>query len=694
MHRIRNLTLLAVAWGLLLSTMVGSVSVDAAVQDAAVQDADGPSTLVNPTATTRPTTAASEDTSAETDGSGASSQNESSIPVWILWTLGFVEVWLVGWIGVWSVALVGARRFLFEVDSSLRNVILGRIPFGGGSPLTLAHLTLARAFAQHPWVADEWLNRHSPAITDWLSIDSRGVEPSDRDILVRIDGQAIAIADAPTFRAILPETPFVLALHGEGRKWNERVLNIVLGQSMHVERAGRLMSHRTIPVVLDRNCVERFQLKGKPSGDMRYWLQVVRNELCRVPGLAASLDDDLMMNLVKSRRLLPIVDQWSQTPAGFQNDLQTAVSSGELPCLVAIDDSDTVAEINGVIRARSLKSPELAGHVPTHIPSRTMESGPGSKAAREISLSLTPRRFDKNAVPLLVRSLEDSVADVRMAAAQTLGGLGTSAREAVSHLTTLLNDPVTACRQAAVNALGAIGPDAAAATESLTKATENDHRKVRAAACRTLGAIGRPDGNVLNALVTAMNDKDAAVRSQAARSLGGLRVGRPDIVTALAGALSDESAEVRSRAVCAISAIPEAINESIGAVVAAVADPVAEVRREVVAALGNVSRSRSAIVQTLVHSLSDPDAETRSRAATSLSRFGQESRPAIPQLARLIGDSVAEVRRSAVQALDSIGVPSLESVSALEEATRDTDVSVRSAATAALERAMPVAAVA
>lgn len=684
MYRIRNLTLFAVAWGLLLSTIVGSVSVDAAVQNA-----DGSPTVENPVGVASPSTTASEDDSVGTRIS-ALLQSGMNVPVWILWPLGLVELWLVGWIGVWSIALVGARRFLFEVDSSLRNVTLGRIPFGGGSPLTLAHLTFARAFAQHPWVADEWLNRHSQAITDWLSIESQSVEPSDRDILVRIEGQAIAIADAPTVRAILPETPYVLALHGEGRKWNERVLNIVLGHSMHVEQPARLMSHRTIPVVLDRNCVDRFQLKGKPAGDMQFWLQVVRNELCRIPGLAVSLDDDLLMSLVKSRRILPIVDQWSQTPAGFQNALQTAVSSGELPCLIVLDDSDTVADMSCVIRARSLKSPEFVAHVPT----RSLKSRPVLNASSTINSALTPRTFDKNAVPLLVRSLDDSVADVRVAAAQTLGGLGTSARDAVSQLTTLVNDPVTACRLAAVNALGAIGPEAAVATESLTKAVANDHRKVRAAACRTLGAIGRPDGNVLGALVAAMNDKDAAVRSQAARSLGGLRVGQPEIVTALAGALSDESAEVRIRAVSAISEIPEAINESVGAVVTAGADPVAEVRREVVAALGNVSRSRKAIVQTLMHSLSDPDAETRSNAATSLSRFGQESRPAISQLARLIGDSVSDVRRSAVEALDSIGVPSLESVSALEEATRDHDESVRSAATTALERAMPEAAAA
>lgn len=688
MGRIRNLTLLAVACGLLLSTMSGAISLDAAeVGISQTQRRAG-----NPGVTGRmsDSSESSAETSTPTEASGTLLGSGVSLPAWILWPLGLVELWLVGWLVVWSVALVGARRFLFDVDSSLRNVSFGRLPFSGGAELTLAHLTFARAFAQHPWVADEWLDRHSQSITDWLSIDFGEVPATDRDILVRVDGHALALADAPTVRAMLPESPFLLALHGDGRKWNDQILNVVLRQSMHEERASRLLQHRTIPVVLDRNCVERFQSKGKPAGALPYWLQVVRNELFRIPGLAVGLDDELLIALVKSRRILPIVDQWSRTPAGLQNELQTAVNAGELPCLIVLDDDDSVAEMKCVIRARSLNSQRFVAQRPTSS-SKHVER---SQVVSQVRTPVAPRTFDKSAVPLLVQSLDDSAADVRLAAAQTLGGLGDSGRESVTQLTRLLNDPVTACRQAAVNALGAIGFEAASATASLTEAAVSDHRKVRAAACRALGAIGCPDDSVLNALVEALGDKDAEVRSQAARSLGGLQVGPPNVVMALGKALSDESAEVRTRAINAISSIPEGINKSMAGIVAAVADPVAEVRREVVSALGNVSRSRNAIVRTLTHSLTDPDAETRSRAAASLSRFGQESRSAIPQIARLVEDAEVEVRRSAVRALDSIGVPSLESVSALEEATRDADESVRAVATAALERVIPASAAA
>ncbi len=684
-----------VVWGLFLSTLTGSVPIDAAVQDVAVQEAGSqPALLNNAAVVDQPGSVSDGERSLAVDNSASFPGFGLNVPTWVLWPLGLIELWLVGWIGVWAVALCGARRFLFDVDCSLRKITFGRVPFSNGTPLTLAHLTLVRAFAQHSWVTDEWLHQHSQAITDWLAIDSREIEPGDRDILVRIEGQAIAIADAPTVRAILPESPFVLAVHGEGRKWNDRVLSIVLGQSMHAEPAGRLMSHRTIPVVLDRNCVERFQTKGRATGDLPHWLQVVRNELCRIPGLAVSLDDDLLKCLVKSKRIMPIVDQWSRTPVGLRTALQTAVSAGELPCLVVFDDDDSVAEMKSVIRARSLNSREFATRstaVTSRIEARKKTA---TNEALTVSSSVKPRFFDRTAVPLLVRSLDDSVADVRLAAAQTLGGLGAAARESVNDLTALLNDPVTVCRLAAVNALGAIGPEAASATVALMKAAVNDHRKVRAAACRALGAIGRADGSVLKTLVDALRDNDAAVRSQAARSLGGFGSGQAEVLSALTAALSDNSPEVRGRVVSAISAIPKAVDLSIGSLVAAVADPAAEVRREVVSALGKTSQSRHAIVQTLAHSLADPDSLTRSRATVSLSRFGLASRQAIPQLARLVSDSEAEVRRSAVEALGLIGVPSLESVSALEEATRDVDESVRTAATNALERTMPAEAAA
>jgi HEAT repeat protein len=683
MNRIRNLTLLAVGWGLLLSTMVCSVTLNAAVDD--VSDRSMPTeTVAGGDARTLP----------QADRSVGTSENfvggKWAIPVWALWPLGIAEVWLVGWLGVWSVALLTAPKLIFNVDTMLREVTLGRLPFSGGTRMSLSHLIFARAFAQHPRVTDEWVEGHAQAINDWLSIETQDSEVHERDLLIRVDGQAIAVADAPTMRAMLPESPFVLAMHGEGRSWHELVLGIVLRQAMHPERANRMLTHRTVPVVLDRNCVERLRAARVAKSAAPLWLQVVQHELCRIPGVAQSLDDSLLKCLVQSRRILPIVDQWSRTPLALQNALQSAVSAGDLPCLVAFDDDDSVAEMKGVIRARSLTSPQTRSSVSTSTSTRS----PQDRAVDRLVNPSVPRSFDATSVPFLIRSLEDSVADIRQSAAYTLGGLGEAASGAAQELTALLNDPVTSCRQAAAVALGAIGPAAEAATASLAKAAVKDHRMVRAAACRALGAIGRPDKDAMNALVNALRDADPTVRSQAARSLGSIGVASPEAVSALKVALSDESADVRCRVVTAISAMPDALNELLTGFVAAIADPAVEVRREVATALGKTERARDAVVKTLSYSLSDPDAETRVRAAAALSRFGQASRSAVPQLSRMVRDSDANVRRNAVTALDAIGFPSLESVSAIEEATHDADDTVQSAARSALARVMKMSAAA
>lgn len=673
MKRIRNLTLFAVGGGLLLSTILLVGAVAAGVDEPSASSDSSRERTASYESARR--LAESELEAAAADrGAGAA----SSVSVWALWSLGLVELWVVGWPVVWTISLAAAPGRVLSADAALRKITLGTLPFSRGVPLTLADLTFVGAFAQHHRVLEEWLNRHAAEINDWLSIEADAPNGIEGELLIRLDGPAISVADASTVRAILPESPFIFAMHGADRLWNDRVLNVVLRQAMHPDGANRIMPRRTIPVVLDRNCVDRLKTSSRESDTAPLWLQVVRHELCRIPGVIQTLDGNLLNSLLQSRRILPIADEWSRLPVDFRNDLQSAVNAGELSCLVAFDDGDSVDEMKCVIRAQAVSASQ----------DLSLEQIERAEAD-DSSLGTTqgpPRVFDASAVPLLARSLEDSVADIRLAAAHALGSLGPQAGAAVQELSVLLSDPVTGCRQAAAETLGLIGPAAESAAARLAAIAVRDHRTVRAAACRSLAAIGRSDEDVMTALASALQDADPAVRSQAARSLGSLGAGSSESGFALTAALHDESAEVRYQAVTAMTEMPDVLNESLGELVTLIADSAAEVRRAAVTALGRTERARGAVVKTLAKSLSDPDAETRARATASLSGFGQDSRHAVPQLTRTVHDSVPEVRRSAVAALDAIGVPSVESVSALEEATRDADDMVRSQAQAALER--------
>lgn len=522
----------------------------------------------------------------ESMSGGRAVASEWRVPAWSIWLLGAIEFWLAGWVFVWFALLIVAPDKILEADAAMRKITVGNRQSACRTSLTFADLTFVSSFARHPRVIDDWVNQRASAVNEWLSIEPEQANTEAQEISVRVDGQSISISDASTVRAMLPETPFLVAIHGDRKHWNDMILSVLLRQMISLESTGRMMVDRAIPVVLDRNCIERLRSSNGIHRNRPLWLQVVHNELCRIPGVAQSLVGNLLESLVQSRRIFPIVDQWSQTPIALQKALQSAVSSGELRCLAVFDDDDTIAEMSCVIRMRSVIEQEAVS--PPSKPATFRENSHRSFGAT------LPRITDAGDVPDLIQSLKDSDADVRQSAANALGCLSVAASESVPELLALMNDPVTACRRAAVNALGAIGPASAQTVASITRAVRNDHRAVRAAACRALGAIGLSDSQVIAVLIDAVSDPDSKVRVQASRSLGSVGADSDKAVAALATALLDPTLDVRRNAVIALSAVGSFSDEARTAIEQATRDEDSTVRSVAELACSQVMRSFSA----------------------------------------------------------------------------------------------------
>ena len=72
---------------------------------------------------------------------------------------------------------------------------------------------------------------------------------------------------------------------------------------------------------------------------------------------------------------------------------------------------------------------------------------------------------------------------MRRAAAEVLGGLGPAAKDAVPDLVKLLDDPDEGVRWAAASALGGIGPAAKDAAPDLVKLLKDPDEGVRRGRC-------------------------------------------------------------------------------------------------------------------------------------------------------------------------------------------------------------------
>jgi HEAT repeat protein len=148
-------------------------------------------------------------------------------------------------------------------------------------------------------------------------------------------------------------------------------------------------------------------------------------------------------------------------------------------------------------------------------------------AVRVAALRALDRRADATPV---IRALRDENADVRLVAAQRLGGPGTNARERAEALVEAFDDPHFGVRREARESFCRLGPESGAV---LCRALTDPRPRVRATAARALAGAGcwkeqrdRAPDEIETAVPLLRNllaDEDAEVRKCAAEALVSLR---------------------------------------------------------------------------------------------------------------------------------------------------------------------------
>jgi beta-lactamase regulating signal transducer with metallopeptidase domain len=180
------------------------------------------------------------------------------------------------------------------------------------------------------------------------------------------------------------------------------------------------------------------------------------------------------------------------------------------------------------------------------------------------------------AVDALIDALRDQNADVREAAARSLGQL--EDHRATQGLIAAMSDKVPDVRRAAAEALSQL--EDKRSTDAFITALRDSDVEMRRIAVNALGQLEDP--KAAPALAAALKDGDSEVRASAASAVAELQ--DPRAVPALRELLNDKDADVRENAVNALSEIRDstALEALIGALKSS--DPV--VRRAAADALG------------------------------------------------------------------------------------------------------------
>lgn len=332
--------------------------------------------------------------------------------------------------------------------------------------------------------------------------------------------------------------------------------------------------------------------------------------------------------------------------------------SGRTTSLLLADERD---------KAGAMPDANDAGEQVAVSASPSQPGGIASVTARE-AIARQDTNADTGVVNALIARLEDENAEVRSAAAHSLGRLKDS--RAVPGLIGALKDSEPKVRASAAEALAEF--EDSRAIVPLADLLNDQSTEVRQSA---LEALSHFEGNLPSApIVRLLADPDADVRHNAAHLVG--RLHDRSATGALARLVGDPSSDVRQAAIQAIGELggPAAAV----AIVPALSDADADVRHE---AMNALEQLKAPIAEsTLLGLMRDRDPDVRQQAAHLAGERSVVG--AIPTLRRMLEDANPDVRESAVDALGNIA--DVAAYDALRSALTSKDAKVRRAAAEAL----------
>lgn len=286
-----------------------------------------------------------------------------------------------------------------------------------------------------------------------------------------------------------------------------------------------------------------------------------------------------------------------------------------------------------------------------------MQAGPQARAAAPALLSLFAEpdasflhplagvalsRIGSDAIPELLKALDDPRSGVPAGAAWTLGLLGPLASPAVPALSKALRDKDPSVRQAAAQALSRIGRNARAARETL-HATLRD--KDLAVAVEAAGALWHiaSDARGIDLLREALSQDRTAVVARALAILGEMGPKAKAAVPALRKTLDHRERTTRLLAAEALYRVSQDSKATLPVVEAALSGKDSGEMRQALSLLGIMSADEKA-VSLLVRHLSSSNVEVRREAAAALTEGAATHEVARKALMQGLTDADLSVR--------------------------------------------------
>lgn len=219
------------------------------------------------------------------------------------------------------VGLIGGLYLLYPLGLlRLHDDILKRItdvlPDWLGSKL-LSILGMVTLMLQYrPRVLDAWVDKHfKVASRNFFKLKTVNDRSFHVPNPVLKDGRVVSHADVGTLQPVFATKISRLLIQGEGGAGKTSLACQIAKWAMHVDPDERLCHHRMLPILID----EEFST-SLPQG--KRLIEHIRRQLRELIGDPEPISADLVEKLLRHRRILVIVDRFSEMSVASREELQ------------------------------------------------------------------------------------------------------------------------------------------------------------------------------------------------------------------------------------------------------------------------------------------------------------------------------------------------------------------------------------
>jgi HEAT repeat protein len=248
------------------------------------------------------------------------------------WVFGSI-VYVLGLPSLWFILLRLAPLRLLQLNNALRPYTDLSLPVIGLN-LPLRFVLFLSWFHYHPRVLDAWVNQYAVPVRQQFAqkqtVQARSVY---LPVPVQLAGQTLPSLQLDQLRPIFARQRSCLVIWGEGGLGKTSVACQLANLALAASPQQRLCPHIMLPVLIEEDL--------RPVEGKSALLEAIRGQLQVLMDVADPLCEELLLRLLRQRRILVIIDRFSELSPATQAAIQPESPDFPINALILTSQVET-----------------------------------------------------------------------------------------------------------------------------------------------------------------------------------------------------------------------------------------------------------------------------------------------------------------------------------------------------------------